>query len=123
LNTCKGCTDSSISKLCSVTEPGKCDRHNKNESKSADFEPYDAYNAVLYSAVAYSNRSIDCSKKMFKVEEFEIIELIGKKCNYLFKYRLCCAVAAVSHSLKKIILAYRGTTSGYQLKYNSNMDA
>ncbi|XP_053385708.1 lipase ZK262.3-like [Mercenaria mercenaria] len=113
-NSCKKCTNSDISKLCSVTEAEKCNRHNLNSGKSGEFEPHDALNAALYSAVAYTDRPAGCADKILP-GLLEDVEVIGRKCNYLFKYKECFAFTAVSHPLKKIILAYRGTASPLQL--------
>ncbi|XP_053385704.1 lipase ZK262.3-like [Mercenaria mercenaria] len=114
-NRCTTCTNSDISKVCSVTEPNKCGRNNQNGTKSGEFEPYGAFNATLFSAVAYTDNPVRCANTIFPAGELEIVEIIGRKCNYLFKYRECFAIAAVSHTMRKIILAYRGTTSKAQL--------
>ncbi|XP_053385705.1 lipase ZK262.3-like [Mercenaria mercenaria] len=113
-NSCKKCTDSDISKLCSVTEAGKCNRNDLHSGKSGEFEPYDAFNAALFSAVAYTDYPAGCANKILP-GFLEVVEVIGRRCNYLFKYKECFAFTAVSHAWKKIILAYRGTASPLQL--------
>ncbi|XP_053403188.1 lipase ZK262.3-like [Mercenaria mercenaria] len=113
-NSCMKCTNSDISKLCSVKEAEKCNRDNLNNGKSGEFEPYDAFNAARYSAVAYTDHPTDCADKILPGLP-EVVEVIGRRCNYLIKYEECFAFTAVSHPLKKIILAYRGTASPLQL--------
>ncbi|XP_060581946.1 lipase ZK262.3-like [Ruditapes philippinarum] len=114
-NNCKNCKDSRISTLCNVVDSLKCDRSYQNGSKSGLFEPYEASNATFYSALAYTDEPVECANRIKEFGHIKIVEIIGRKCNYLFKYKECYAITAVSHSMKKIILAYRGTTSPKQL--------
>ncbi|XP_053385706.1 lipase ZK262.3-like [Mercenaria mercenaria] len=113
-NSYTKCTDSDISKLCSVKEADKCNRNSLNNGKSGEFEPYDAFYAALFSAVASADYPAGCANKILS-GFLDVVEVIERRCNYLFKYKECFAFTAESHRLKKIILAYRGTASPLQL--------
>lgn len=114
-NKCKSSEDSRISSLCYVVDSSECDRSYQTGSKSGLFEPYEASNATFYSALAYTDAPVECANRIKEFGQIEIVEIIGKKCNFIFDYNECYAITAVSHSMKKIILAYRGTTSTKQL--------
>lgn len=106
-NKCKRCSDATPN--CSFTYAKKCDK-----VKSGLFHPFEAFNATLYSALAYTDDPIGCANKIFK-EDLTIVDIIGRKCNFHFEYKECLAITAISHSMEKIIVAYRGTTSNEQL--------
>ena len=80
------------------------------------YDPAFAYESLLLTAVADTNKSSQCLKKIFPDTDYEIIAEISVPCDdYLFTYQNCYAYVGVTHSKKTILVAYRGTKSPRQL--------
>lgn len=95
----------------SVTSTKKCGNNL--------FEAYDAavaYENVLLTTVADTNKSKECLQKLFPGKDYQIVATISVHCDdFFFTYQNCYAYVGVNHSKKKIIVAYRGTKNVKQL--------
>ncbi|KAL4240038.1 hypothetical protein ACF0H5_000833 [Mactra antiquata] len=81
-----------------------------------EYRPESAYINVLLSAVAYSDHPQECLNQLLPEGGFRLVAVVGRNCSsFLFKYKECFAAVAVSHHLKLIVVANRGTTSTKQL--------
>ncbi|XP_045194856.2 lipase ZK262.3-like [Mercenaria mercenaria] len=77
------------------------------------YNPQLAYSSTLLSAIAYTDTPTECMDTIFPDGGFELLYAIGRRCEdfSLFEYEECYAYTAISHKMKMIILAYRGTTT------------
>lgn len=77
------------------------------------YDPEVALTSTLLSAVAYSDDPKRCMKRILPMGEFELDQVIGRRCEDLplFAYKECYAYTAVSHARRLIVLAYRGTVT------------
>lgn len=84
-----------------------------------EYYPGNAYNLLKLSTIPYNDDHYGAQKCLHSLEmdDFEIVEWIGRRCNDLplLTYKECVAVIMISHKSKVIVLAYRGTTKWTQL--------
>ncbi|XP_053391479.1 lipase ZK262.3-like, partial [Mercenaria mercenaria] len=80
------------------------------------YNPATAFVNTLFSAAAYTHEPQQCLDRIYPDVGFEVVDIIGRRCDdFVFDYGECFAYTAISHTLKVILLAYRGTTSTKQL--------
>lgn len=84
-----------------------------------EYYPSNAYNLLKLSTIPYNDDHYSAQKCLhsLKMDDFEIVEWIGRECDDipLLTYKECLAVIMISHKSKVIVLAYRGTTKWTQL--------
>ncbi|CAC5399349.1 unnamed protein product [Mytilus coruscus] len=79
-----------------------------------EYNPDKAYMILKLSAILYAddhNGALTCLHSL-EMDDFEIVEWIGRHCEdlSLLAYKECVATVMISHKHKVIVLAYRGTT-------------
>ncbi|XP_053387180.1 lipase ZK262.3-like [Mercenaria mercenaria] len=115
-NNCKECYSYTISNLCNIKVFSRCSRNLKQSNRG--FNVTEAYNALLFSAVAYTDDPKACINKLFPSNDLRLTEIVGTisvECAWYFKYKECFAYVAVSKTFKSIIVAFRGTSNSTQL--------
>lgn len=79
-----------------------------------EYYPVNAYNLLKLSTIPYNDDHYGAQKCLhsLKMDDFEIVEWIGRHCETvpLLTYKECLAVVMISHTSEVIVLAYRGTT-------------
>lgn len=79
-----------------------------------EYYPGNAYDLLKLSTIPYNDDHYGAQKclRSLEMDDFEIVEWIGRRCNDLpiLTYKECVAVVMISHKRKVIVLAYRGTT-------------
>ena len=120
---CKWCP---LDKKC-CDKSSVCSNHRNSGDNITDsqtcnnkfFQSYNAiaaYEAVLLTAAANTDRSTECLRKTFPTRDYEIVANISVPCDdFLVLYPNCFAYVGVTHSNKTIIVAYRGTLNIKQL--------
>ncbi|XP_045194853.2 lipase ZK262.3-like [Mercenaria mercenaria] len=95
-----------------VKQPSDCSAYNKPYGV---YDPEIAYSATLLSAIAYSDTPTKCMNSIFPDGGFELLYAIGRRCEdlSLFEYEECYTYTGISHKMKMLVLAYRGTTTTY----------
>ena len=104
-----------FSNQCNPTQSINATKDCRNQLYKS-YDPSFAYETVLLTAVADTNQSEQCLKKLFPHRDYQIIEVISEPCDsFWFKYQHCNAYVGLSLSNKTIVVAYRGTKQDVQL--------
>lgn len=121
---CKWCPlDEICSETASPYSSSQCNPvQNINSTINCGNKLFKGYNAavayenVLLTAVADTNKSAECLKKLFPKRDYYIVANISVPCDdFIFSYPNCYAYVGITHSNKTIIVAYRGTKNVKQL--------
>ena len=125
--TSRDCTWCPLDEKCHSksrsTPPNQCitgqDIFSTRKCGNKLFQGYSAaaaYENVLLTAIADTNRSVECLRKLFPTRDYEIVATISVPCDdFIFSYPNCYAYVGITHSNKTIIVAYRGTKNPKQL--------
>lgn len=109
---CFVCSNNSLSTKCSITEQLDCGANIKDGDETKNFDAKEAYDALLLSAIAYSDDPTSCMGKHFRTQDLQLVEVIGMRCNDMhFDYKECFAFIAVSKFKHTIYISFRGTSN------------
>ena len=96
---------------------GDCGRNgynDDNERREMSYNPELSYKMAILSAVAYDqSHPQHCLYQYLPSTKFQLQTVVTKKCNFLDNK--CAGYVAVSHSLRVLVVAFRGTESTRQL--------